>query len=51
MEAKSGFPKDKIQVLATGGLNSVLRPITTVFNTIDKQLTLKGLRRIANIVL
>lgn len=51
MEAKSGFPKDKIKVLATGGLNSVLRPITKVFNTIDKQLTLKGLRRIAKIVL
>ena len=44
------FPIEKIRVIATGGLNSVLYPITDVFQEVDKQLTLKGLCRIAGIV-
>jgi type III pantothenate kinase len=38
-----------IKVIATGGLNSVLKPITDVFQTVDKQLTLKGLKRVADL--
>ena len=40
----------KIKVIATGGLNSVLKPITDVLQIVDKQLTLHGLNRIAGIV-
>lgn len=47
--AKTGINPDDMQVLATGGLNSVLKPITSVFQTVDKLLTLKGLNTIANI--
>lgn len=34
------------QVIATGGLSSVLTPLTEVFDEIDKNLTLEGLRLI-----
>ena len=34
-------------VVATGGLNSVLKPITECFTTVDKDLTVKGLRLIS----
>lgn len=47
---KNGTEPAEIHVVATGGLNSVLKPITDVFSHVDKQLTLKGLRRIAQIV-
>lgn len=47
---QEGVPAESIYVVATGGLNSVLEPITTVFRQVDKQLTLMGLRRIAEIV-
>jgi type III pantothenate kinase len=40
---------DDIQVIATGGLGSVLHPITGIFQHIDRQLILYGLRRIAQI--
>ena len=42
MCAKTGGTADSIKIIATGGLNSVLKPITSVFQTVDKQLTLKG---------
>jgi type III pantothenate kinase len=42
---------DDIVVVATGGLNSVLHPITSVFQHIDKQFTLFGLERIAGILI
>lgn len=41
--------REDIIVIATGGLNSVLKPITDVFEIVDKQLTLKGLKRIADL--
>jgi type III pantothenate kinase len=41
--------QEEIIVIATGGLNSVLKPITDVFEIVDKQLTLKGLKRIADL--
>ncbi len=47
MEAKTG---DKnIHVIATGGLNSVLKPITSSFTIVEKDLTLKGLKLIFDI--
>jgi type III pantothenate kinase len=39
-----------VSVIATGGLNSVLQPITNVFEHVDKQLILRGLKKIADIV-
>lgn len=45
--AKNGTNLADIKVVATGGLNSVLKPITDVFQDVDKELTLKGLYRIA----
>lgn len=39
-----------IKVIATGGLNSVLKPITACIDDVDKELTLKGLYRIACIL-
>ena len=44
-----GVDTSEIKVIATGGLNSVLKPITDVFQTVDKQLTLKGLKRVADL--
>lgn len=37
-----------IKVLATGGLNSVLKPLTSIFDVVDKYHTLKGLKIIAD---
>ncbi|MCQ2612012.1 MAG: type III pantothenate kinase [Treponemataceae bacterium] len=50
MAAKTGICPEDIVVIATGGLNSVLKPISSVFQTVDKQLTLKGLHRIATLL-
>ncbi len=47
--SRCGIRADDIHVVATGGLNSVLRPITDVFQDVDKMLTLKGLRLIAGL--
>jgi len=45
--AVSGGQIESVRVIATGGLNSVLRPITDCFEVFDKELTLCGLCRIA----
>jgi type III pantothenate kinase len=45
-----GLDPADIQVVATGGLNSVLAPITNEFRQVDKQLTLAGLKRIFDIL-
>ncbi|AEE16766.1 putative transcriptional acitvator, Baf family [Treponema brennaborense DSM 12168] len=50
MSAQTGIAADTIRIIATGGLNSVLKPITDVFQNVDKSLTLYGLKRIADIV-
>ncbi|MBB5218545.1 type III pantothenate kinase [Treponema rectale] len=42
--------KDEIRVIATGGLNSVLKPITECFTSVDKDLTVKGLLSISKIL-
>ena len=39
-----------IRVIATGGLNSVLKPITDCFTSVDKDLTIKGLLYISKIL-
>ena len=49
LSKECGVNTSDIKVIATGGLNSVLKPITDVFQTVDKQLTLKGLKRVADL--
>lgn len=50
LQKKAGVEKKEIKVVATGGLNSVLEPLTKVFDKIDKSLTLNGLQRISEIL-
>jgi type III pantothenate kinase len=45
----AGAGSTEIIVIATGGLNSVLSPITNVFQHVDRNLILYGLRRIAGL--
>jgi type III pantothenate kinase len=47
LSVKTGCSKTDIYVVATGGLNSVLRPLTDCFDEVDKNFTLSGLRKIA----
>ncbi|MCR4580188.1 MAG: type III pantothenate kinase [Treponema sp.] len=47
MEKECGCKASDIQVIATGGLNSMLSPITNAFDHVDKDLTLYGMKRIA----
>ena len=51
MERQHGVPQNQIRTIATGGLNSILAPITSVFDKIDKELTLNGLCTIAKYAL
>lgn len=44
---KHNIDVNKIHTIATGGLNSMLAPISNVFERLDKELTLNGLRDIA----
>lgn len=46
----SGDKPEDVQVVATGGLNSVLKPLTDVFTLVDKDLTIKGLKYISDLV-
>ncbi|MCI5831157.1 MAG: type III pantothenate kinase, partial [Spirochaetia bacterium] len=46
----SGDKIEDIKVVATGGLNSVLKPLTDCFTIVDKDLTVKGLKIIADLV-
>ncbi|MDR1363978.1 MAG: type III pantothenate kinase [Spirochaetaceae bacterium] len=50
MAAVENISPDGISVIATGGLNSVLQPITGVFQYVDRQLILQGLKKISEIV-
>ncbi len=45
----SGDNVEDIKVVATGGLNSVLKPLTDCFTIVDKDLTVKGLKLIADL--
>lgn len=50
MHEISGDKLEDIKVVATGGLNSVLKPITDCFTIVDKELTLKGLKLISELI-
>lgn len=45
-----GTKIEDIKVIATGGLNSMLQPITDIFDETDKDLTLCGMKRIGELV-
>ena len=47
---ENGCVIEDIKVVATGGLNSMLAPITDAFDHVDKDLTLSGLLRIAKTI-
>ena len=51
LEKEIGDKAESVHVIATGGLNSVLKPLTDCFQVVDKELTLKGLKAIADYVL
>ena len=51
LEKEIGDKAESVHVIATGGLNSVLKPLTDCFQVVDKELTLKGLKSIADYVL
>lgn len=48
MKNENGENPDEIKVIATGGLNSMLTPITSIFDYTDKELTIKGMLDIFN---
>ena len=50
LQALTGDSPDSVHVVATGGLNSVLKPLTDAFQVVDKELTLKGLKAISDLV-
>ena len=50
LQKKTGDKPEDVRVVATGGLNSVLKPLTDCFEVVDKELTLKGLRQISSFV-
>lgn len=47
LEKSTGVGQSDIKTIATGGLNSMIKPITDVFDEADKELTLSGIRRAA----
>ena len=50
LEKETGSLAKDVKVIATGGLNSMLSPITNIFDEIDKYLTLKGMYRISQLI-
>ena len=50
LSKESGCTVEEIKVVATGGLNSMLAPITNAFDYVDKDLTLSGLLRVAKTI-
>lgn len=46
----SGDRPSDVKVVATGGLNSVLKPLTDAFTNVDKNLTIKGLKAVFDIM-
>ncbi len=50
MVKETGCNKEEIKVIATGGLNSMLSPLTKSFDFTDKDLTLRGMARIAQLL-
>ena len=50
MHKETGINQNEIKVIATGGLNSMLQPITSVFDYVDKKLTINGIITVAEFV-
>ena len=50
LEKETETPAQSIKVIATGGLNSMLQPITDIFDYTDKNLTLDGMLRIYKLI-
>jgi type III pantothenate kinase len=48
MKAEMPCPPGGITVVATGGLCRVIQPLTRAFDTVDQELVLKGMRRVAD---
>lgn len=44
----TGDKPEEVKVIATGGLNSIVSKISSIFNDVDGNLTLKGLKVIAD---
>ena len=51
MQRQENIRPESIITIATGSLNSVLTPITMIFDKFDKMLTLNGLYTIAKYAL
>ena len=47
LSERTGVDKKDIHVVATGGLNSVLKPLVDCFEDFDSEFTLQGLRKTA----
>ena len=50
IEKETGTKAGEIKVIATGGLNSMLQPITDIFDFLDKELTINGMVRISKLL-
>ena len=50
MEKETGTKASDVKVIATGGLNSMLQPITDIFDFLDKDLTINGMVRISKLL-
>lgn len=48
LEKETGTKPSEVKVIATGGLNSMLSPITNLFDFVDENLTLDGMKTIAD---
>jgi len=51
LHRQRGIAVEEIRTIATGGLNSMLAPITNIFDRADKSLTINGLLTIARYAL
>ena len=45
LQKERGISPDAVKVIGTGGLNSMLEPITCIFDEMDKNLTVSGIVR------
>lgn len=50
LSQQTGVHPDDVKTIATGGLNSILQPVTDIFDDTDKELTLHGLKRVAELM-
>lgn len=50
LEKETGTKPEEVKIIATGGLNSMLQPITDIFDFCDKELTLEGMNIIGKLI-